>query len=130
MTNLVVIATFRPVLVLDRYPRRTLVISGECPHMYIGCVNSVVNHNFTLTRAQQCLHSLHIWTYSPLIVVVESLWQLHTLIVINSCQYLLILFYFATYPCCSLHASFLLLLLRSASKGFTSVQPYYIIFLK
>ena len=27
--------------------------------MYIGCVNSVVNHNFTLTRALlQCLHSL------------------------------------------------------------------------
>ena len=32
-----------------------------CPYMYIGCVNSVVNHNFTLTRAHlllQCLHSL------------------------------------------------------------------------
>jgi len=28
--------------------------------MYIGCVNSVVNHNFTLTRAQQCLHSLYV----------------------------------------------------------------------
>ena len=29
--------------------------------MYIGCVNSVVSHNFTLTRALQCLHTL--WTY-------------------------------------------------------------------
>jgi len=42
--------------------------------MYIGCVNSVVNHNFSLTRVHllQCLHLayVHIWTYSPLITYV------------------------------------------------------------
>jgi len=64
--------------------------------MYIGCVNSVVNHSFKLTRAHlllQCLHSLctymDIFTTDYLrhtaeMAVVETLWQLHTLTVINS----------------------------------------------
>jgi len=57
-------------------------------------VNSVVNHNFNLTKAHLllwCLHSLctymDIFTTDyvimPEMVVVEDLWQLHTL-VINS----------------------------------------------
>jgi len=76
--------------------------------MNIGCVNSVVNHNFTLTRAHlllQCYNSLctymDIFTtdyqcctalslslslslHTAELVVVETLWQLHTLTVTNS----------------------------------------------
>jgi len=42
--------------------------------MYIGCVNSVVNHNFTLLE-RTCYCSVytayvHIWTYLPLITYV------------------------------------------------------------
>jgi len=48
--------------------------------MYIGCVNSVVNHNFTLTRAHLLLQSVSTqpmyiyWTYSPLITNI-ILWR-------------------------------------------------------
>jgi len=63
--------------------------------MYTGCINSVVNHNFTLTRVHLLLQYLRsLCTYMGIfttdyvhhtaeMVVVETLWQLHTLTVIN-----------------------------------------------
>ena len=61
-----------------------------CPYMYVGCVcvNSVVNHNFTLLeRTCYCsvyIAYVHIWTYSPLITYRDqvTMWTPSSL---NSC---------------------------------------------